>query len=125
MNARDYIEGKLRSLASKYCEVQIRYEYRVITKSHLIEIIPLSFFEKNKDYIADEAEIEDEFEKLFPNENIVFISEDSLTEINNLDLELGYKTICIDFSSLLINFEVVGYSTDNANKCSENYAIAA
>jgi len=125
MKAKEYIEGKLRLLASKYCEVQIRYEYRANTGSHIIEIIPLSFFEENNDYLIEEAQIEDEFERLFPKENIVFISEGSLTSIKDPDLELGYKIICYDFGSTLIHFEVDGYSSNIENRGSENYALAA
>ncbi len=125
MKANDFIEEKLRLLASKFKEIHIRYEHRVITRSHLIEIIPLSFYEENESYFEEEANIEDEFEKLFPEENIVFISEGSLTEIKNADLELGYKKFSFDYNSLIIKFEVEGYSEEVENQSFENYALAA
>lgn len=125
MKAKDFIEEKLRLLASKFNEVQIRYEYRANTRSHLVEVIPMSFFEGNKDYIEEEAKIEDEFEKLFPEENIVFISEGSLTEIKNVDLKLGDERISFNNSSSRIKFEVFGYSECVENQSLQNYALAA
>jgi len=81
MTAKDYIEEKLSLLASKFTDIKIRYEHHANTGSHLIEIMPLSFFEENGSYLEEETKIEDEFEQLFPSENIVFISEGSLTVI--------------------------------------------
>jgi hypothetical protein len=125
MKAKDFIEEKLRLLASKFKEVHIRYEYRTNTRSHLVEIIPLRFFEENESYFEEEANIEDEFEKLYPEENIIFISEGSLTEIKNADLELGYEKFSFDYNSFIINFEVDGYSEEVENQSFENYALAA
>ena len=43
MKAKEFIEKKLRELISQFEKIQIRYEYRVNTKCHIIEIIPLIF----------------------------------------------------------------------------------
>lgn len=125
MTAQGFIEEKLRALALKFIDIKIRYEYRANTYSHLIEIIPLSFFEGNKDYFEDEAKIEDEFEQLFPTENIVFISEGSLTAIKKADLELGYDKISFENTSYIIDFEIFGYSDNVQSLGFENYALAA
>ena len=125
MIAKDFIEEKLRILASKFIDIQIRYEYRVNTNSHLIEIIPLSFFEGNESYFEEETKLEDEFEQLFPSENIVFISEGSLTVIKKADLEFGYDKISFNNNTVIINFEVIGYSEGIESHGIENYALAA
>jgi len=125
MIAKDFIEEKLRILASKFIDIQIRYEYRVNTNSHLIEIIPLSFFEGNESYFEKETKLEDEFEQLFPSENIVFISEGSLTVIKKADLEFGYDKISFNNNTVIINFEVIGYSEGIESHGIENYALAA
>ncbi|MCP4336251.1 MAG: hypothetical protein GY679_00150 [Mycoplasma sp.] len=96
MNATDYIKTKLKEIASKFNEAKIRYEHRVTTQSHLIEIVPLTFFENDEAYIIEEAAFEDEFEQLFPDENIVFISENSLTQINKSEFDLGYNHFVFD-----------------------------
>lgn len=128
MTARDYIEEKLTLLAKKFIDIQIRYEYRANTRSHLIEIIPLSFFEEDEAYFKEESAIEDEFEQLFPSENIVFISEGSLTVIKKADMELGYQksTFIINLDQLNISayIEVLGFSEDIQSQ-DFNYALAA
>jgi len=125
MTATDYIEEKLRVLASKFTDIKIRYEHRSNTGSHLIEIVPLSFFEGNGSYLEEETKIEDEFELLFPSENIVFVSEGSLTVIKRADLELGYDKISFDNNTLIIDFEVTGYSGYLEIIGITNYALAA
>lgn len=90
MKSIEFLATKLNELYARFSDVKIRYEYRANTYSHLIEITPLSFFEENEEYLFFEAKIEDEFEALFPNENIVFISDGSLSEISNPFFKLGY-----------------------------------
>lgn len=125
MKSIEFLETKLNELYAKFSDVKIRYEYRANTYSHLIEIIPLSFFEGNEEYISLEAKIEDEFEASFPNENIVFISEGSLSEINNPEFTLGYEVIKFDNEALNIDFIVEGFSEIVDYQYSYNYALAA
>jgi len=97
MKSKEFIKNKLNYLQSIFNDVKIRYEYRANTYSHIIEIIPLSFFEKNEEYMIVESEIEDEFESKYPNENILFISEGSLSEIYNPEYKLGYNEMKLNF----------------------------
>ena len=90
MTAKTFIKEKLRELHYKFEDIQIRYEYRAETQTHLVEICPLNFFNENKSYCNEEEIIENEFECLFPEETIVFISDGFLSEIKNADLKLGY-----------------------------------
>ena len=89
MKATDYIQEKLRVLISTFTDIQIRYEYELSTKTHLVEVIPSDFMVENEDYFKEEAKITEEFEQLFPSEKIFFISNDSSIKIENPDLELG------------------------------------
>lgn len=127
MKAIKYLETKLQELSVKFEEIQIRYEFRENTQSHLIEIIPSSFFEKNEIYLREEAKIEDEFEDLYPTENIVFITEGSLTEINQVDLTFGYDKITFNNDYLPYELTVTeGYpETMVASYGENNYALAA
>jgi len=104
MKSKEYIENKLNELFTKFGDIKIRYEYRANTCSHLIEVIPFSFFDKNEDYMKLEANIEDEFESLFPDESIIFISEGSLSEIKRSDFNLGYAAE--DLIEEVLNLEV-------------------
>ena len=125
MNSKDFIKHKLNELFSKFEGIQIRYEYRANTQSHIIEVIPLSFFESNAQYMEFEAMIEDQFEQLFTNENIVFVSQDSLTEIKQVDFELGYKEIILDIGFANTEIEVSGYSESVSIFDCNYYALAA
>lgn len=125
MKAKVFLEKKLEELFSKFEEIKIRYEYMANTRSHIVEIMPFSLFEENKDYLVEETNIEDEFELLFPTENIVFISEGSLTEIKNADIELGYDKILFDYCDYISELEVDGYSEEVETMGCETYALAA
>ena len=126
MKARDYIENKLNELVSRFDDIQIRYEYRNNTRSHLVEIIPLSFFEENEEYFEEEVAFEDEFEQLFPSENIVFISEGSLTEIKTPHLKLGYEKIKFNNEVFTYFPQLDSFSEAiETTGCENNYALAA
>lgn len=90
MKSKEFLITRLNELYAKFGDIKVQYEFRANTNSHLIEVIPLSFFENNEEYMNHEMEIEEEFESLFPDQNIVFISEGSLSEIHNPEVKLGY-----------------------------------
>ncbi len=126
MNSQEFIIDKLRNLSYKYSDLKIRYEFRANTLSHIIEILPVTFFETKLEFIVDEVELEKEFEQAYPIENIVFVSENSLTEIRRVDLELGYDGKIYIYSDSLPEFEVVGYSDVIETTMTQNtYALAA
>lgn len=126
MNSQEFIVDKLRNLSYKYSDLKIRYEFRANTLSHIIEILPVTFFETKLEFIVDEVELEKEFEQAYPIENIVFVSENSLTEIRRVDLELGYDGKIYIYSDSLPEFEVVGYSdVIETTMLQNNYALAA
>lgn len=126
MNSQEFIIDKLRNLSYKYSDLKIRYEFRANTLSHIIEILPVTFFETKLEFIVDEVELEKEFEQAYPIENIVFVSENSLTEIRRVDLELGYDGKIYIYSDSLPEFEVVGYSDVIETTMLQNtYALAA
>ena len=124
MNSRDYIEKKISDLALKFSGIRIRYEYREITQSHIIEILPLDLYESNTEYLLEEELIEKEFGALFPDENILFVSEGSLSELERVDFELGYKEVLFDNDASSTFFEVFDY-TNEVETSEINYALAA
>ena len=69
MKSKKFIKEKLEQLFAQFNDIKIKYEYRANTCSHIIEVTPLEFFEKDERYVTLEAELEEEFETLFPNEN--------------------------------------------------------
>nr|WP_321356686.1 hypothetical protein [uncultured Draconibacterium sp.] len=125
MKSKEFLIEKLTEMSSKFEDVKIRYEYRKNTYSHIIEVIPLAIFNSDKEYMMAEADLEDEFETLFPKEDIVFISEDSLTEIESPDLLLGYESITFDNLISATEFVVEGFTDEVDFSGCEYYALAA
>ena len=126
MNPNEFLINRLKELFSRFDGIQIRYENRKSTDSHIIEVIPLSFFNENEDYMLEEEKLEAEFELLYPNRNIVFVSEDSLTKINYPDFKLGYERMVISCQFGDIEFEVSSdYSMPIYAGNKQNYALAA
>jgi hypothetical protein len=124
MNSRDYIEKRISDLALKFTGIRIRYEHRDITQSHIIEILPLDLYESNTEYLLEEELIEKEFSVLFPDENILFVSEGSLTELTCVDFELGYKEVLFDNEASSTFFDVFEF-TNEVETSEINYALAA
>ena len=122
MKSQEFLRKKLTELSFKFDDIKIRYEYRQNTKSHIVEIIPLSVY-NNSEYMMVENELEDEFEQLFFNEEIVFVSENSLTEINIPDFTLGYDSFVVEIPYM--EMIVYGFSTEVNSYGDECYALAA
>ena len=91
ITAKEFLIDNLNWLSELFPEIHIRYEIRSNINSHIVEVIPVSVFNNNEDYLKAEISIEKQFERLFPDADIVFISEDSLTKIKNAGYEV--KTV--------------------------------
>jgi|SRR5690554_785721 len=125
MKSKQYLFEKLQELSLNFKDIKIRYEYRLNTSSHIVEVIPLAVFQNDEEYMIAEANLEDEFESLFPQEDIVFVSEDSLTEIQRPDLLLGYESVTFENASSSVELIVEGYGLEVDYAGCANYALAA
>lgn len=129
-NRQEYIISQLESLYSKFENLKIRYEFNKILNTHLIEILPLEAFE-SQEYILEEMSITDDFEELFGfDEEILFISEDSLNKIQHPSFELGYnQPETFRFDSLendpIVSFKIIGDQTSDTIQDWDTYALAA
>ncbi len=119
--AKEFLINSLNSLSVFFPEIHIRYEIR--NNKNIVEVIPISVFENDEIYLKTEQLLEKEFERLFPNEDIIFISEDSLTKIKNAEYEFGKNKISFDAGVLIPDIIDNGYSTIYAGET--NYALAA
>lgn len=130
MKSVDFLSNSLEILHDKFSNCNIRYEFVSNTNVHLVEVTPVDFYNDDS-YINEELLLEEEFENLYPNEEIVFISEGSLNKIENPLLELYSTkegTISADFSVMdnFIDFsEYVAEDYKNENIIENNYALAA
>lgn len=84
MKSKDYIISNLNSLIKLFPHIKLRYEYDSIFNNHIIEVSPSSFYNDNEVFSINEAEFYNIFGNKFPDESIVFISNDDVIEINNI-----------------------------------------
>lgn len=98
-NAQEYIEEELEKIHTAFEGIKIRYEIDFQMNLHLIEILPEYTFENNQKYVLAEMKMEEEFMKLYgEDEEILFVSKDSLNQICNPSFQLGYSSISLKFS---------------------------
>lgn len=106
MEAIEFLKSKLHDLKDSCPYLNIKYEYRGFLNAHIIDIRPQKFFDNDKNYIKEQIKIEDEFELIFPDDEILFISEESLTHIESPLLELhsseAIESIDVTFDETLI-----------------------
>lgn len=83
IKAQEYIIKELNLLCEKFTAIQIRYEFNEGLNTHFIEITPLEVY-NSKEFILEEIKIIENFENTFGyNQDILFISEESLNIIEN------------------------------------------
>ena len=82
-DSNKFLKDRLKDISSKIEEIELWYEFNSKRLVHTIKVTPISFYEDCKDYIDLEEELEIDFIKLFPNEEIIFITSDSLIDISN------------------------------------------
>ena len=82
MNSISFVKSELQKLSLKVPSLQIKYEFDSFDDSHYIEISPLSVNTQYK-YKNFLLELDDKFSELYPNELIAFLSEDSISKVEN------------------------------------------
>lgn len=85
MTAIEFVISKIKQIASKFDEITILYENRISTKSHIVEILPIDIFESDSTFFELEDLVEKEFYEKFPEEDIVFVSEASISRVRKID----------------------------------------
>lgn len=88
MTSKGFIKNKMRALVEKFPDIKITYQFDKFLKTHIVEVLPKELFEISEEYKLLESEIIFEFDDIFLSESILFISEDSLNEIDNPEFEL-------------------------------------
>ena len=124
----DFIIKELKSLHNKFTNSNIRYEFCNSSNTHLVEVTPFEFY-NSETYMEAELGFEDLFLDKFPNEDLVFISEQSLSKISNPIFELfsektGFFRTDFIVDSSFSNF--IDICEDDYHLTGENnYALAA
>src|SRR5208283_2453773 len=83
MKSKDFIIKRLNELRNIFPELSFKYKFNPNTSTHVIDVQPLDCYKENADYIKYEADFGFEFDNIFYPETVLFVSEDSLTQINN------------------------------------------
>ena len=71
----------MNEISNVFPELIVRCQFNENTKTHIINVKPLEIYQTNDDYIKYEAELLFDFENKFSPETILFVSEDSLTQL--------------------------------------------
>jgi hypothetical protein len=82
MNSKFYIKDKLRKLVEKFPQMTFLYQFDEIDQTHIVEVLPFTMYEEDNDYKNDEGDLTFEFDRMFSPETIMFVSENSLTRVN-------------------------------------------
>jgi hypothetical protein len=85
MNSKLYIKDKLRNLVEKFPQMTFLYQFDEIDQTHIVEVLPFTKYEEDNDYKNDEGDLTFEFDRMFFPETIMFVSENSLTRVNELE----------------------------------------
>ena len=123
LTSSEFVKSKLFDLYHKAKGVKIRYEHKKNIYTHIIEVLPIELY-RDEEYMTLEIDLIDEFNKLFPKEEILFISENSLNKITQPLLKIGYESE-LHYSGLsnVLNWRglnLISVSADNTS-----YALAA
>lgn len=124
MTTTDFIYNRLKSISLNFPDICIRYDYQSDRKRHLIEVSPSFVFHNDIDYMKAESDLESEFESLFPLDEIVFISSDSLISIRKVLFEFGPYTMSSKFSKAT-PVTIVNCPDEFSYGIENNYALAA
>lgn len=124
--AKAFLISNLKKIFLKLENVEISYEYRESSQTHIVEVKPNSIYKTCEEYIKQEMELEQTFYQNFPAETILFITEDSLTKIKSPDLVLKFK-MPYSISNFLTPIVLSTLLSENqlANVGENNYALAA
>ena len=93
MKTIEFLKERLSKLSLEFSQIQIKYAYNAQIETHIVELVPEKEYYENKSLDDSWIDISLDFSKLFPNENISFISSDSSLAIQQPELEWNCKHI--------------------------------
>ena len=91
MKAQETIIEELNQIVEKIPQLQIKYAFDASDNTHFIEVLPLSFYKNNKDYIDFEMDLTFHMIKAFPYHLLFFISDETMHQIEKPSLIITGK----------------------------------
>lgn len=128
MNIKDYIIEKINDLVVIFPFLKVSYQIDNYSKSNYIKVLPKESFNNDEDYQKHETNLIIDFITNYPEEEIVFVSEDCLIEVTEPIYETEGKsfnqnTFTINSDIWSNNFDIDFKLTLNSsvNDTVENY----
>jgi len=125
MNPKEFIKARLNELRNIFPELSFKYKSNPNTSTHIVDVRPLDCYNENPDYIKYEADFGFEFDNIFYPETILFVSEDSLTQITNPEFVFNANQFSEDLQALLPPIEVKSKWVHTHYEVEIEYALAA
>lgn len=125
MNSKEFIKNRLNELRNIFPELSFKYKYNPNTSTHIVDVRPLDCYQRNQDYIKYEAEFGFEFDNIFYPETILFVSEDSLTQISNPEFVFNANQFSEDLQKPMTVVEINSMLADIHFMLESDYALAA
>ncbi len=127
MTSKEFVTTKLNGLVDVYPSLTFKYKFLSNENIHLIEVIPFSEYSNNRDYLASEGSVVYEFENTFLQEEILFVSEDSITRVEIPDSIISKNNVSIFMDTMIDPEYEYGYIEilNSIEIQNNNYALAA
>jgi len=125
MNPKEFIKNRLNELRNIFPELSFKYKYNPNTSTHIVDVRPLDCYQKNQDYIKYEAELGFEFDNIFYPETVLFVSEDSLTQISNPEFVFNATQFSEDLQKPIPIWKISNILEDNHFEFEQHFALAA
>lgn len=123
-NSKVFLKSSLKRIFLELDNIEVAYEFRLSSNTHIVEVKPNSVYTDCKKYINKEIELEEAFNKNFPNEELLFITENSLTQIKTPEFIFKLK-LKYDLASLITPIFLTNSQSKNAITGKPSYALAA
>lgn len=83
MNIQKFLINKCHEIKSSVKSVTLTYAYDSVTDFNIIEVEPENIRRGNNEYIRLESELWSDFNKSFPNKNLLISEKDSCNNMSN------------------------------------------
>src|SRR5690349_8794749 len=93
MKPVDFIQSRLENIAKAFPQVHIKYAFNNVILTHIIELLPLSEYQYNSALDDAWIPLSFEFKRSFPDEEIAFVSSDSILSIHTAAFEFNVPNV--------------------------------
>lgn len=91
MTSQEYIYNRLNFLVEKFPSLIFKYKFDDAEITHIIAVEPLKEYDENKEYLEAESDFVYEFENKYLPETIMFVSLNSLIQVNEPDMVFEFN----------------------------------